>query len=762
MAYIDDVYLVVNIAPVGIPTYVRLSQNENGRKLYFAVTGGEIPSGSTATMSGTKPDGVVYSKAGSISGNTVTFNEDIQLTAVAGEWPAKIVIVNGGQTVMTARIRFVIDADTVAAGAVPSDSQLEGLVAQAAAYAEAAKDGAFYGSPLVASTVAEMTDQTRVYVYTGSESGYTAGNWYYWNGSAWTSGGVYNATAVSTDTTLIIAGKAADAKATGDAIRAVTIPTDKTLTQSDKPADAKVVGDELADLKDELNESVFIVGDTHSPIEWEQGTLYAAGGGKRDSTINIRTNAFSKGDIFSIYPSAGYMIELAAYDAENQNAYVGMWQGDTFNKAVKYFSSGIIMRNMPETYLYKIVLKSSEEEEIDPTYYINCNIKKESYVLKTDFDPSIANNAYNMAQSIQEGLLPRLNFGLGNIGSSGNKISSTTVCCSKTAVKFDRDTFIRCVSSEYLYTLRRYSGEEINASNYIDYLGSFYGTYKLNAGTYYVIAIAKRTPETITDVDEYAQKIEVWSPMYLEEMRKYELDRFAPFGNTRRKIYAHKGITLHEPENTVPSFEAAGIGGAWAIETDIQATSDGHLICMHDMTVDRTTTGTGTIANMTFAEIEELRIKDHPDLKVPTVEQYLEICKIYGCVPCMELKNVASSQEMITKLLQTITDYGLESTAVILCSTYSIGYVQCINHKIRCIFIIDPTDLETWIPRAQRYFNVSVTMASGTYTVTHEIIKQLHDAGLVVNVGGVNTVEEIKRYFAMGADSVSSDFIATY
>lgn len=233
MAYIDDVYLVVNIAPVGIPTYVRLSQNENGRRLYFAVAGGEIPSGSTATMSGTKPDGVVYSKAGTVSGNTVIFSEDIQLTAVAGEWPAKIVIVNGGQTIMTARIRFVIDADTVAAGAVPSDSQLEGLVAQAAAYAEAAKDGAFYGSPLVASTAAEMTDKTRVYVYTGSESGYTSGNWYYWDGSAWTSGGVYNATAVSTDTTLSIAGKAADAKVVGDEIADLKGDIDDISTGTD-------------------------------------------------------------------------------------------------------------------------------------------------------------------------------------------------------------------------------------------------------------------------------------------------------------------------------------------------------------------------------------------------------------------------------------------------------------------------------------------------------------------------------------------------
>ena len=72
------------------------------------------------------------------------------------------------------------------------------------------------GSPLVASTVAGMTDNTKIYVYTGSETGYTAGNWYYWNGSAWTSGGVYNSTALNTDTTLLVSGAAADAKVTGE------------------------------------------------------------------------------------------------------------------------------------------------------------------------------------------------------------------------------------------------------------------------------------------------------------------------------------------------------------------------------------------------------------------------------------------------------------------------------------------------------------------------------------------------------------------
>ena len=60
-----------------------------------------------------------------------------------------------------------------------------------------------YGAPLVASTVAGMTNTSRVYVYTGSETGYTAGHWYYYNGSAWADGGAYNSSTVHVTATLV-------------------------------------------------------------------------------------------------------------------------------------------------------------------------------------------------------------------------------------------------------------------------------------------------------------------------------------------------------------------------------------------------------------------------------------------------------------------------------------------------------------------------------------------------------------------------------
>ena len=101
------------------------------------------------------------------------------------------------------------------------------------------------GTPLKASTVAGMTNTDKIYVYTGSETGYTNGNWYYYDGTqnSWVSGGVYNSVAIDTDDTLSITGKPADAKKTGDEITGLksafnnAIESETVVKTADKTSD---------------------------------------------------------------------------------------------------------------------------------------------------------------------------------------------------------------------------------------------------------------------------------------------------------------------------------------------------------------------------------------------------------------------------------------------------------------------------------------------------------------------------------------------
>lgn len=96
------------------------------------------------------------------------------------------------------------------------------IASMEALQAEASRIEALVGSPLTAATAEEMTDTDRVYVYVGTTTAeLTQGNWYYHNGSAWVSGGVYNSAALNTDATLSQSGQAADAAAAGSAIAKV-------------------------------------------------------------------------------------------------------------------------------------------------------------------------------------------------------------------------------------------------------------------------------------------------------------------------------------------------------------------------------------------------------------------------------------------------------------------------------------------------------------------------------------------------------------
>ncbi len=102
---------------------------------------------------------------------------------------------------------------------------------------------------------------------------------------------------------------------------------------------------------------------------------------------------------------------------------------------------------------------------------------------------------------------------------------------------------------------------------------------------------------------------------------------------SRPLIIAHRGLLRHAPENTLANFRAC-LELRLGFEFDVQRTKDGELVCIHDDTVDRTTNGTGHVAEMTLAEVRELDAGSWFDSKfagekVPTIEEVLKLVAEY-------------------------------------------------------------------------------------------------------------------------------------
>lgn len=193
------------------------------------------------------------------------------------------------------------------------------------------------GSPFVANTAASMTNTDRVYVYTGSESGYTAGNWYYYDGSAWVSGGVYNSAGMNTDTTLAMTGIPADAEATGEAVAELSR--------------------HLSDLGESITAKMIKVSSHNllkSDSDYTQGSVYPNGQVNAASTLGYTDYIpVSEGDVVRHYGTGGGAFQdlgfryICAYDStktpitasggENVMAYT-VPSGIAYIRATFYFN----------------------------------------------------------------------------------------------------------------------------------------------------------------------------------------------------------------------------------------------------------------------------------------------------------------------------------------------------------------------------------------------------------------------------------------
>ena len=134
-------------------------------------------------------------------------------------------------------------------------------------------------------------------------------------------------------------------------------------------------------------------------------------------------------------------------------------------------------------------------------------------------------------------------------------------------------------------------------------------------------------------------------------------------------VIAHRACWADAPENSLPAIEACKRLGVAMVELDVRRTRDGHLVLMHDATVDRTTNGSGAVADMTLAEVRALRLRAGAggpaaavtDLAPPTLEEAMAAARGGVLVNIDAKADVFDQAEAVLKRLG-LTDHVLMKT----------------------------------------------------------------------------------------------------
>lgn len=126
----------LNLTPSGVPPIVHFKQYDTQSrtitcKVYDGTSAFSAPSGSTATIRGTKPDNTGFEYAATISGSTVTFTVQDQMTVLSGDIPAEIRIISDSQVIGTISIILRVEPSALSSNVTVSKTDLP-LIAEAA------------------------------------------------------------------------------------------------------------------------------------------------------------------------------------------------------------------------------------------------------------------------------------------------------------------------------------------------------------------------------------------------------------------------------------------------------------------------------------------------------------------------------------------------------------------------------------------------------------------------------------------------------
>jgi len=215
---------------------------------------------------------------------------------------------------------------------------------------------------------------------------------------------------------------------------------------------------------------------------------------------------------------------------------------------------------------------------------------------------------------------------------------------------------------------------------------------------------------------------------------------------------------VEHPENTMAAFRAAIELGADMIETDVRRTRDGHLVLLHDATLDRTTDGHGPVTDATRTEVEALG--------VPVLDELLDLADETGTGLCLEVKG-ESAEEYLSVALevgQLLDRRGSLGRHVL--ASFDHACLQAAGRAVAGL-VLAPDRLPergamqpgATIAQARRIGAAILQLHHAE--LSPELVNALHAADIAVWPWPVNLPGEVAAARALGVDGLMGDDVRT-
>ena len=217
---------------------------------------------------------------------------------------------------------------------------------------------------------------------------------------------------------------------------------------------------------------------------------------------------------------------------------------------------------------------------------------------------------------------------------------------------------------------------------------------------------------------------------------------------------AHRGAKGYEPENTLQAFQKALDLDADGIELDVHLSTDGHIIVIHDETIDKMTNGKGFVNTLSLPELKSFLIAEKHE--IPTLREVFDLVD-KKCLINIELKSKDALQCVSTLIEKYVSEKNWKYEHFIVSSFdwNALQHVHDLNQNIP-IGVLTETDLNLALAFAETI--KAKAIHPYYHLLNEENTQKIQEKGFLVLPWTVNIEEDIQKIKNYKVNGIITDF----